>query len=189
MKRIGSADVVGLGLLAVALGAVAFFAAELITFQVRHAEVERQADHALQERLATAIQDAPAGTEIDLSGLARGAGADDWDRLHIIGPYAHDDEIEAELGFAWPEARYTGIEGRDDVTLLVFVRGREVVRYVIMPRHAGDFSRADQSGGYSSEETAFTIVHEPQPNGSNWVYLVPSDRGGLRDAGHLAIAA
>jgi hypothetical protein len=64
----------------------------------------------------------------------------EWERLHVFAPYTPPEQADAELGFRCQAARTSGISARDDVTLLVFVSGKRVVRHVAHPRVQGDFS-------------------------------------------------
>jgi hypothetical protein len=115
-----------------------------------------QSDSALQKAIAGAVA-VGDGTVFRMSDLAEF----EWDRLHVIPPYTASDEIDRELGFHWPSAQSTGIEQRDDIALLVFVRGAEVVRYVDFPRRDGDFSAVDRPGGFSRKAAIFAVRQEP----------------------------
>jgi hypothetical protein len=80
-----------------------------------------------------------------------------WDHLYVFRPYTPTSEIERELGFAWPEARAIRLEARDDASLLVFVAGRRVARYVAHRRDRGDFSQVARPGGYWRSEAVFRV--------------------------------
>lgn len=94
-----------------------------------------------------------AGTVVRMATLTGFA----WDRLHIFDPYTMRDRIEAELGFAWPEADRTGIDSSDGMALLVFVKDGAVVRYVAQRRWA-DFAGQHRRGGYAPADAAFRVT-------------------------------
>ena len=95
-----------------------------------------------------------------------------WERLYVFAPYTPAEEIQRELGFAWPEARRTGIEERDGVTLLVFVKDRRVVKHLAFPRNLGDFSMIRKPGGFTPEEAVFAIA--PEGKDPTWWVLTES---------------
>lgn len=68
----------------------------------------------------------------------------EWDTLYIFGPYTPKEVINEKLGFTWFDVRAASIEYRDDIHLLVFVKGHDVVQYLEYPRNHGDFDDAYQ---------------------------------------------
>ncbi len=81
----------------------------------------------------------------------------EWERLHVFPPYTPAEQADAELGVRCEAARVSGIFERDDITLLVFVSGKRVVRYVAHPRVQGDFAELHRQGGYSRAEAVFVV--------------------------------
>jgi hypothetical protein len=121
-------------------------------------------DGELAQRIAAEVAKG-AGTVVRLAEVAEFS----WDRLHIFDPYSSRDLIESRLGFEWPQADHAGIRDSDGVTLLVFVKSGEVVRYVTQPRNHGDFAGLNQPAGFSSAEAVFTVT----PRGDRAFRLVP----------------
>jgi hypothetical protein len=120
-------------------------------------------DGELARRIAAEVAKG-AGTVVRLAEVADFS----WDRLHIFDPYSSRDLIESRLGFEWPQADHTGIRDSDGVTLLVFVKSGEVVRYVTQPR-TQDFAGLNQPAGFSPAEAVFTVT----PRGDGAFLLVP----------------
>jgi len=118
-------------------------------------------DRALERRLAMEA-DKGAGTVVRIASLTDFA----WESVHVFGPYASQEAINHELGFAWPEAARTGISGSDGIALLVFVRDGAVVRYVAQPRREGDFAHVKMPGGLSPSEAVFVVRIEE--HGQSW---------------------
>ena len=83
-----------------------------------------------------------------------------WERVYMFAPYTAAGRIEETLGFAWPQAKSIGIDYRDDITLLVFVNGGKVVRYLAFPRVSGDFSAVTRSKGFTPKEAVFVVRKE-----------------------------
>ncbi len=77
------------------------------------------------------------GVAIDLRPIADG----NWDRLLVFRPYTPKTTIENKIGSPWSGARK--IESRDDLCLLVFVRGNAVVASASVPRNLADFHLAN----------------------------------------------
>lgn len=115
--------------------------------------------------MATACAREGGDLERRLAGaIGRGAPVDirtvtdfDWDRLFVFAPYTPVAEMRRCLGFEWPEAGQSGIERRDDIALLVFVRGGRVVRALEFPRRSGDFSGVPGKEGLSPQQAVFEV--------------------------------
>ena len=93
------------------------------------------------------------GTRLDL----RSATPFEWERLYVFAPYTKLEVVEAELGFHWPDVIISGIDEADHFTLLVFVRGGEVVGWLQHPRYDGDFAALARPGGYAPAESVFVV--------------------------------
>jgi hypothetical protein len=117
-------------------------------------------DRELEARLASAAARG-VGTLVQVRQLTDF----EWDRLHIFPPYIRLSEIDRELGFAWPTASETGIQNREGIALLVFVRQGKVVRFVDQPRRDSDFASAFRPGGYSPAEAVFVVRESLWPGG------------------------
>ena len=57
-----------------------------------------------------------------------------WDRLHLFAPYTSTPDIEAQLGFPWPDADHFDLDQRDDIYLAVFAHENQVVAVGEWPR-------------------------------------------------------
>ena len=95
-------------------------------------------DHgaAFSASMAAWVADAGDGSSVDLRTLS----PVEFDSFVVLGPYSRQREMEAALGFPWPQARRSSIESSDAVALLIFLRGPEVVMAVDHPRAGGDFA-------------------------------------------------
>ncbi|WP_460834764.1 hypothetical protein [Lysobacter humi (ex Lee et al. 2017)] len=92
-----------------------------------------------------------------------------WDRVCILGPYSDDEAAQSTLGFAWPLESKSSIKTSDSITLLVFARGKEVVRSVEHPRGSGDFSNL--SGRcFRPDKAQFIHVERPR---EGWPGMFP----------------
>lgn len=105
-----------------------------------------------------------------------------WDRVHIFGPYTSYEEVLRPIGGDWDDVRRTGIEHRDDATLLVFVRAGEVAAFAMYPRRDGDLAEAHAPTGLTPEQALF--VARRAEMGGPWVVLELVD-GPLRKPGSV----
>ncbi|SFE10355.1 hypothetical protein SAMN05216378_2330 [Paenibacillus catalpae] len=90
----------------------------------------------LQQNLITTIEDKRSGNDvidIDLKQINSFA----WNNVYIFTPYMDEDSINKQLGFKWSKADLVAYS--DSYSLVVFVKGKKVVRYVLLPRRYGDF--------------------------------------------------
>jgi hypothetical protein len=91
---------------------------------------------------------------IDISTLTKFQ----WDRLYIFGPYAQCNLINKKLDIVfWPECKFTGIEGYDDISILIFTKQRHVIQYLVVNRSQIDFSTVTSNTGYSPSNSLFKI--------------------------------
>jgi hypothetical protein len=126
-------------------------------------------DRALEARLAGAIADAGRhATPWRVDGTTDFA----WDTLHVFLPYTPPADIERALGFAWPDATRTGIESADTFDLWVFVRDRRVVRWVALPRSAGEFGRMKDHASWRPDRAVFKVKRGGAA--PTWWTLMPS---------------
>ena len=109
----------------------------------------------LQQPLADRIaQAAHHQSEVNLNQIV----ASEWSRMFILGPYTSEDLVINEVGESWPGFRSSGIERRDDICVLVFVKDSKIVDSVVMERKRIDFSVAVRKGGYARAESRFAIA-------------------------------
>jgi uncharacterized protein YxeA len=62
----------------------------------------------------------------------------DWDKAFHFSPYSTQEGIEEQLGINFKDQ--SNINTRDDIYLLVFLKGDKVVQYVEIKRQGTDFS-------------------------------------------------
>jgi hypothetical protein len=62
----------------------------------------------------------------------------DWDKAFLFTPYSTQEAIEEELGTDFKDP--SNISTREDIYLLVFLDGDNVVQYVEIDRQGSDFS-------------------------------------------------
>jgi hypothetical protein len=111
----------------------------------------------LDERLAMAVQRAGETRR----PLALKEPTDfAWDKVYVFAPYTPPEAIRKDLGFAWAEAGRTGIDSRDDVTLLVFVKNQRVVRSLAFPRNRGDWAMIENHAGFTPAQAVFKVTAE-----------------------------
>jgi hypothetical protein len=109
-------------------------------------------DADLAAKIAQAV-DHGNGTVLTMEQLTRFS----WDRLHVFPPYTTAEQVDRELGVSWASSHPTGIEARDDISLLVFMSGGQVVRFVTLRRGDGDFAAVHRPGGYARADAVFTV--------------------------------
>lgn len=114
--------------------------------------------------------------------VRRGAGAEfsiasltpfPWDTLYIFGPYTSTKQIaEAlQLGAEEQVAKLArGIDGRDDVTLLVFFTPQQGWVSMAHPRSAGDFGPELLGHAYRPEDAQFQVR---APSARSWGNIGP----------------
>jgi hypothetical protein len=83
-----------------------------------------------------------------------------WDAFYVFPPGTAVDQVKRSLGFDWGKAKDTGIDKRDDITLLVFVAGQTVQEHIEQPLSKGDFSRLKAAHPYTPDEAYFELVTE-----------------------------
>ena len=96
-----------------------------------------------QDKTSAAIADslrASEGKWVDLAQAVPG----DWERVCFLGPYSENTIARKTLGFDWNAAWKTAIQENEGITLLLFVRGNEVLNYVEHPRSKGDFTNLSE---------------------------------------------
>ncbi|QWC23697.1 hypothetical protein KJK41_04905 [Bacillus haikouensis] len=61
-----------------------------------------------------------------------------WDQAYLFEPYTPEEQMEKELGVEFEDP--SNLRSRDDIYLLVFLHGGEVVQYAEIDRQGADFS-------------------------------------------------
>lgn len=99
------------------------------------------------------------GGRLPIGDLATG----DWDRLEVFGPYTPQQQIEEVVGRD-PRIAASGIEIRDDVVLLTFLKRDRLVAVALLPRATADFAllagqRLERSDCLEIPPLPLTVVH------------------------------
>lgn len=92
-----------------------------------------------------------------------------WDKFYVFTPYTSIENIYNILGFQWRGAIKSGINHRDDINLLVFVKDKKIVEYLEYPRSHGDFYKIKKANGFNAEEAIFEVREENL--GEPWLVL------------------
>jgi hypothetical protein len=89
--------------------------------------------------------------EIDINALTDFT----WEKAYIFTPYTTADYMKERLGFNWKNS--VGIDYRDDINLIVFVKDKKVVKYMKLPRKYGDFNFDDIENEITPENSIMTL--------------------------------
>jgi hypothetical protein len=87
----------------------------------------------LEKSIQSIIKD-KSKSEININSLADF----DWDKAFLIMPYSNQESIKDQLGVEFQDP--SNMESRDDIFLLVFLNGDDVVQYAELNREQSDFS-------------------------------------------------
>jgi hypothetical protein len=88
----------------------------------------------------------------------------DWTEVHIFPPYSTVDQIEVEIWTRWPRFASNAIETDDSITLLVFMDGDRLVRWVEIGRGIADYSDVAAGSPYTPETAVFIMPVDGQPD-------------------------
>ena len=83
-----------------------------------------------------------------------------WEKVCILGPYSDNLATKETLGFEWNAELRTSIQTNEGISLLLFVRGNEVLEYVEHSRRHGDFTNLTRKC-FPRDKAIF--VHDPAP--------------------------
>jgi hypothetical protein len=107
------------------------------------------------------------GQRVDLQAAADGK----WDRVCVLGPYSTEADAAQALGVSWPAEARTDIAQNDGISLLTFVQGKSVLKFVEHPRNSGDFSNL---GRRCFPRTRAKFVQQDNP-ARGWPGLFPAE--------------
>jgi hypothetical protein len=108
------------------------------------------AEPALRDRLVEALA---KGEPVELRSVTPFA----WDRVHVIPPYTQPNDIREATALEQTGAGRFGIEKRDDICLLVFVKGGKLVEAVDVPRDRADFAKLREQKGLTPAQAVFVL--------------------------------
>jgi hypothetical protein len=94
-----------------------------------------------------------------------------WEKVCILGPYMGNKEAKATLGFEFNVESKTQIQTNEGISLLLFVRGGEVVEYIEHPRRLGDFTNLTLRC-FPKEKAIFVQRQKPT---KGWAGLFPEN--------------
>lgn len=109
------------------------------------------------------ILQTPEGAVLDLSQLVRR----EWDRLCIVTPYSTPDRAQQITGATWSGFDRSGIQHRDDVYLLAFIRDMRVIHSALVSRRL-DFSVTDITC-FPADSAKFEFRSDPHRDGARLI--------------------
>jgi hypothetical protein len=115
------------------------------------------AGYALRHRLADAIRREFVASGRKVMDLPK-AVPFAWQRLCVLGPYSGQAQADELLGFRWKVEAHSDIARNDGITLLIFVKDKDVVAAVDYARADGDLNYAADHC-YQREDAKFTMPH------------------------------
>jgi hypothetical protein len=81
-----------------------------------------------------------------------------WAKVCVLGPYSDNRRARDVLGFDWNVETKTSIQTNEGISLLLFVRGADVLTHIEHPRSGGDFTNLS---GRCFLRKQFRFVHDP----------------------------
>lgn len=97
--------------------------------------------------MVSRLTEAQAGDRIELEELTPFS----WEELYIFGPYLDPSSIDVRNMDEVPDA----IQYLDSITLLVFVQNNTAIRYIELPRSAGDFEMSSYERAIKQKSAVF----------------------------------
>lgn len=97
----------------------------------------------------------------------------DWDKVYIFAPHTPQKTIEQSVGGSVPSSALSDIASRDDICLMLFVKGGRVVQKAELPRGKGDFSKFTPSQSFTPETAVFEVREEDR--GEPWLTVYPAE--------------
>ncbi|GGH87423.1 hypothetical protein JOD43_003624 [Pullulanibacillus pueri] len=113
-------------------------------------------EDSLQNQIILNIQK-NGGKKIDFESAMSGF---EWDKVYIFTPYSTLKQINKAVGYEWLTHKQ-GIQFRDDINLVAFVKGNKVVYSVEVPRKYGDFK---VSSGKALDKSQSVVNIQPPTN-------------------------
>jgi hypothetical protein len=82
---------------------------------------------------------------------------EEWDKMIVLTPYTNAKELRHNNKIKIPrEIKDIGMQYRDDISLILFVQGKEVTDYFTCPCTI-DFSKINQLKGHKFEDSNFMV--------------------------------
>ena len=96
-----------------------------------------------------------------------------WESLIILTPYSVAEKVEKENKIDLNSIEHFGIDTRDDINLIVFLKNNEPTRSIEYPRYLGDFSNNKiEIIEKSKANFKVELTRENTVNGKQWIRLV-----------------
>lgn len=111
----------------------------------------------LESRLIDAAARSRSGETTVLVDLATAAEFE-WDQVYIIGPYTPVESIRDNVRISLLKHHLHEIDTRDDVVLLLFLRGDEVVMDLAFPRRHADLLPLVRLASYKRSHAKIEFV-------------------------------
>lgn len=96
-------------------------------------------DSVLEASIVSAVGRAGKRGSFDLAAVTTFG----WDRAHVLHAYSSPEVVERRLGFPWPGSQASASVVQDHFQLIVFVKGRAVVRWIDHVVSSGRFDVGD----------------------------------------------
>ena len=97
----------------------------------------------------------------------------DWESLIILTPYSWTEQVGKDNKIDLTSIEHFGIESRDDINLIVFLKNNKPVRVIEYPRYPGDFSNNKiEIIEKSKANFKVELTEETTENGKQWVRLI-----------------
>ena len=87
----------------------------------------------------------------------------EWTEVHIFSPYTPIERIEAAIGTGWPAFASKRIESDDGISLLVFMGGDRIARWVEINRSVADYTDVADGSPFTPETAVFIMPVEGEP--------------------------
>ena len=81
-----------------------------------------------------------------------------WDTFVAFGPYTDRARAESVIGFAWSDFDSFGLASSENFSLLVFTKGRAVVRVERLARSPVDFGPVALARPFTPSQAVFTLL-------------------------------
>ena len=123
-------------------------------------------DNLLKEKIQDAVI---SGKEIiDFKEMAEF----DWDSLIILAPYSRLDVLEQKYNVDFRPIYHTGIDHRENISLIVFFNEGKIVKMVMYGRYPGDFAE-NKSEFVKRDQAKYRVrnTNKKLSGGKDWIVV------------------
>lgn len=97
----------------------------------------------------------------------------EWDSLIILTPYSLSEKVGEKHNIDLKSIEHFGIESRDDINLIVFIKNNSPIRVIEYPRYPGDFSNNEiEIIEKSKANYTIELTDEKTIDGRQWIRLI-----------------